>query len=167
METICDPCSEKTKTRIAEKYCSDCEEKLCTKCAEWHLRCNAFSSHHVIDLSSVASRIPPSSTIKCEIHTDVQVDYLCSQHDVVCCKACLSDSHRSCETVISCPIKYKSMKVQHPQEQQDKGKPLTEFIKEGEVNLKDGERYCLTDIAVTSDNKLLLSNIGSSHSNCQ
>ena len=164
METICDPCSEKTKTRIAEKYCSDCEEKLCTKCAEWHLRCNAFSSHHVIDLSSVASRIPPSSTIKCEIHTDVQVDYLCSQHDVVCCKACLSDSHRSCETVISCPIKYKSMKVQHPQEQQDKGKPLTEFIKEGEVNLKDGERYCLTDIAVTSDNKLLLSNIGSSHS---
>jgi hypothetical protein len=44
------------------------------------------------------------------------------------------------------------------QEQQDKGKPLTEFIKEGEVNLKDGERYCLTDIAVTSDNKLLLCN---------
>jgi hypothetical protein len=25
------------------------------------------------------------------------------------------------------------MKVQHPQEQQDKGKPLTEFIKEGEA----------------------------------
>ena len=323
METICDPCSEKTKTRIAEKYCSDCEEKLCTKCAEWHLRCNAFKSHHVIDLSSVASRIPPSSKNKCEIHTDVQIDYFCSQHDVVCCKACLSDSHRSCETVIPlddaskdvnnsslisdtlkeqdnmtetlekmsenrddnrtllkqkksliikqistvkskllkhldtleemlitevasvqekneekikrekdeisqltsilkenkqeleflkdhgsnnqlffalrkqltniqkidkihdmmsaineidmefediknfnietigslsqiirpCPIKYKSMKVQHPQVQQDKGKPLTEFIKEGEVNLKHGELYCLTDIAVTSDNK--------------
>jgi len=275
----------------------------------------------------------PSSKIKCEIHTDVQVDYFCSQHDVVCCRACLSDSHRSCETAIPldfaskdvknssllsdtlkehdnmtetlekisenrddnrkllkqkksliikqistvkskllkhldaleemlitevgsvqeqneekikkekdeiseltsilkenkqeleflkdhgsnnqlflalrkqmtniqkidkihdmtsamneidmefeeiknfnietigsflqitrpCPIKYKSMKVQHPQVQQDRRKPLTEFIKEGEVNLKHGERYCLTDIAVTSDNKLLLSNIGSSH----
>jgi alpha-D-ribose 1-methylphosphonate 5-triphosphate diphosphatase PhnM len=39
METICDPCSEKNKRLVAEKYCSDCEEKLCTECAEWHLRC--------------------------------------------------------------------------------------------------------------------------------
>ena len=100
METICDPCSEKNKTRIAEKYCSNCEEKLCTKCAQWHLRCKAFKSHHVIDLSSVGSRIPPSSKINCEIHTDVQIDYFCSQHDVVCCRACLSDSHRSCESVL-------------------------------------------------------------------
>ena len=100
METICDPCSEKNKTRIAEKYCSNCEEKLCTKCAQWHLRCKAFKSHHVIDLSSVGSRIPPSSKINCEIHTDVQIDYFCSQHDVVCCRACLWDSHRSCESVL-------------------------------------------------------------------
>jgi hypothetical protein len=42
---------------------------LCTKCAQWHLRCKAFKSHHVIDLSSVGSRIPPSSKINCEIHT--------------------------------------------------------------------------------------------------
>jgi hypothetical protein len=48
----------------------------------------------------VGSRIPPSSKINCEIHTDVQIDYFCSQHDVVCCRACLSDSHRSCETVL-------------------------------------------------------------------
>ena len=100
METICDPCSEKNKTRTAEKYCWNCEEKLCTKCAQWHLRYRAFKSHHVIDLSSVGSRIPPSSKINCEIHTDVQIDYFCSQHDVVCCRVCLSDSHRSCESVL-------------------------------------------------------------------
>ena len=328
METICDPCSEKNKRFVAEKYCSDCEEKLCTECAEWHLRCMEFRSHHVIDLSSVGSRIPPSSKINCEIHTDVQIDYFCIQHDVVCCRACLSDSHRSCETVLPldfaskdvknssllfdtlkeqdnmtetlekmeenrdenrkllkqkksliikqisaakskvlkylddieerlitevgsvqekneekinrekheicqltsilkdnkqeldflkdhgsnnqlfltlrkqitsiqktenkihdmtsaineidmefeeiknvnietigslsqitrpCPIKYKSMKVQHPQVHQDRRqKILTEFIKEGEVNLKRGEQNGLTDMAVTSDNKLLL-----------
>jgi DNA-binding beta-propeller fold protein YncE len=60
-----------------------------------------------------------------------------------------------------CPIKYKSMKVQHQQVQQDRRQTLTEFTKEGEVNLKHGERYNLTDMAVTSDNKLLLCN--SSH----
>jgi hypothetical protein len=55
------------------------------------------------------------------------------------------------------------MKVQHPQVQQDRRKPLTEFIKEGQVNLKHGETYILTDMAATSDNKLLLCNYHSSY----
>ena len=329
METICGPCSEKNKRLAAEKYCWDCEEKLCTECAEGHLRWKAFRSHHVIDLSSVGSRIPSSSKINCEIHTDVQIDHFCSQHDVVCCRACLSDSHRSCESVLPldsaskdvknssllsdtleeqeymtetlqkieenrnenkkllkqkksliikqisaakskvikylddieerlitevesvqkkneekinrekhdifqltsilkdnkqeleflkdhgsnnqlfltlrkqitiiqktdkkihdmssaineidmefkeiknvnietigslsqitrpCPIKYKSMKAQHEQVEVDRSQTLTEFIKEDEINLTPGVHYILTDMAVTSDNKLLLCN---------
>jgi DNA-binding beta-propeller fold protein YncE len=62
-----------------------------------------------------------------------------------------------------CPIKYKSTRVHHPQVQQDRSQTLTEFIKEGEVNLKHGEQYWLTNMAVTSDNKLLLCNYKSSH----
>jgi hypothetical protein len=58
-----------------------------------------------------------------------------------------------------CPIKYKSMNVEHQQVQQDRRQTLTEFIKEGEVELKRGEQYGLTDMAVTSDNKLLLCNL--------
>jgi hypothetical protein len=61
-----------------------------------------------------------------------------------------------------CPIKYKSMKAQHQQVQQDRRQTLTEFIKEGKVKLKHGERYELTDMAVISDNKLLLCNYKSS-----
>jgi hypothetical protein len=334
MEAICGPCSEKNRRLAAEKYCSDCEKKLCTECTEWHLRCGEFRSHHVIDLSSVGSRIPPFSKINCEIHTDVQIDHFCSQHDVVCCRACLSDSHRSCESVLPldfaskdvknssllsdtleeqdymtetlqkmeenrdenrkllkqkksliikqisaakskvlkylddiekrlitevgsvqekneekinrkkheicqlksilkdnkqelefikdhgsnnqlfltlrkqitiiqktdkkihdmssaineidmefeeiknvnietigslsqitrpCPIKYKSMKAQHQQVEVDRSQTLTEFIKEDEVKLKRGLPYMLTDMAVTSDNKLLLCNYESSH----
>jgi hypothetical protein len=55
------------------------------------------------------------------------------------------------------------MKVQHIQVQQDRRKPLTEFRKESEVNLKYGEQYNLISMAVTSDNKLLLCNYKSSH----
>jgi hypothetical protein len=47
------------------------------------------------------------------------------------------------------------MKAQHEQVEVDRSQTLTEFIKEGEVNLKPGESY-ITDMAVTSDNKLLL-----------
>ena len=328
---VCDPCLERNKTVHAEKYCSEGEEKLCAECTESHRGFKAFKSHHVIDLSSVGARILPTSKINCEIHTDVQIDYFCSQHDVVCCRACIPDSHRSCETVIPldfaskdvknssllsdtlkeldnmtatlekitenrddnrkllkekksliikqistvkskllkhlddleerlitevasvqekneekikrekdelsqitsvlkdnkqeleflknhgsnnqlflvlrkqitniqktdhkihdmtsaineidmefeeiknvnigslsqitrpCPIKYKSMKVQHLQVQQDRRKPLTEFIKDSEVNLKYGEQYNLISMAVTSDNKLLFCNYKSSH----
>jgi hypothetical protein len=62
-----------------------------------------------------------------------------------------------------CPIKYKSMKAQHQQVKLDRSQTLTEFIKEDEIKLKPGELYNLTDMAVTSDNKLLLCNRAPSH----
>ena len=283
-----------------------------------------FMNNQCHNISTCRSRIPPSSKINCEIHTDVQIDYFCSQHDVVCCRACIPDSHRSCESVLPldsaskdvrnssllsdtlkeqdymtetlskmednrdenqkllkqkksliikqisaakyldeieerlitevesvqekneekinkekheicqlksilkdnkqeleflkehgtnnqlfltlrkqitiiqktdkkihdmssaineidmefkeiknvnietigslsqitrpCPIKYKSMKVQHQQVKLDRSQTLTEFIKEDEVILKRGVQYMLSDMAVTSDNKLLLCN---------
>jgi hypothetical protein len=48
------------------------------------------------------------------------------------------------------------MKAQHQQVEVDRSQTLTEFIKGCQVNLKRGVRYELTDMAVTSDNKLLL-----------
>jgi hypothetical protein len=50
------------------------------------------------------------------------------------------------------------MKAQHQQVEVDRSQTLTEFIKEGRVNLKPDVQYMLTDMAVTSDNKLLLCN---------
>ena len=55
-----------------------------------------------------------------------------------------------------------SMKVQHQQVELDRRQTLTEFIKEGEVKLKHSEQCNLTEMAVTSDNKLLLCNYMSS-----
>jgi hypothetical protein len=141
METICDPCSEKNKRLVAEKYCSDCEEKLCTECAEWHLRCGEFRSHHVIDLSSVGSRIPSSSKINCEIHTDVQIDHFCCQHDVVCCRACIPDSHRSCESVLPLDSASKDVKksslLSDTLEEQDY---MTETLQKMEDNRDENQK---------------------------
>jgi hypothetical protein len=55
------------------------------------------------------------------------------------------------------------MKAQHQQVKLDRSQTLTEFIKEDEINLPPGELYDLTDMAVTSDNKLLLCNYELSH----
>jgi hypothetical protein len=57
-----------------------------------------------------------------------------------------------------CPIKYKSMKAQHQQVEVDRSQTLTEFIKGCQVNLTRDVPFMVTDMAVTSDNKLLLCN---------
>ena len=108
---FCDPCTEEGTNSQAIKYCSDCEERLCGECSGFHLRFRKFKSHHVIDLSSIGSRIPTSSKIDCEIHPDIQIDYFCSQHDGVCCRACLPDLHRSCKNVL--PLDVASKDVKH------------------------------------------------------
>jgi hypothetical protein len=63
-------CSGVAKGYGCEDQALEMNRKLCTECAEWHLRCKVFRSHHVIDLSSVESRIPPSSRINC-CHLDI------------------------------------------------------------------------------------------------
>ena len=73
---FCDPCTEEGKNCKAIKYCTDCEEKFCGECSGSHLRFKKFKSHHVIDLSSIGSRIPTSSKINCEIHTDIQIIFV-------------------------------------------------------------------------------------------
>jgi hypothetical protein len=50
------------------------------------------------------------------------------------------------------------MKAQHEQVEVDRSQTLIEFIKEDEINLTRDVHYMLTDMAVTSDNKLLLCN---------
>jgi len=60
---------------------------------------------------------------------------------------CLSQITRPCS------IKYKSIQQQQPQVQAYRAKSLIEFIKNGQINLKRGERYGLVDMAVTSVNK--------------
>jgi hypothetical protein len=48
------------------------------------------------------------------------------------------------------------MKAQHEQVEVDRSQTLTEFIKEDGVTLTRDVHYDLIDLAVTSDNKLLL-----------
>jgi len=140
---VCDPCLEKNKTVHAEKYCSECEQKLCAECTESHRLFKAFKSHHIIDLSSIGARILP----KFEEIQNFNIETIGSVSQIT----------------RPCPIKSKSIEVQHPQVQLDRRKALTEFIKEDEIMLMPFERYDLRCMAVTSDNKLLLCNHESSH----
>ena len=79
--------------------------------------------------------------INCEIHTDVQIDHFCSQHDVVCCRACLSESHRSCESVLPLDSASKDVKnsslLSDTLEEQDY---MTETLQKIEVNRDENKK---------------------------
>ncbi|XP_063448461.1 E3 ubiquitin-protein ligase TRIM45-like [Mytilus trossulus] len=108
--SFCDPCSEADKSLTATRYCSDCEERLCTECAESHCRFKAFKSHHVIDLSSIGSTILMSAKKHCNVHSEMLLDYYCTDHDIVCCRACISNEHRICRNVLPLELASKDVK---------------------------------------------------------
>ncbi|XP_063419192.1 uncharacterized protein LOC134702012 [Mytilus trossulus] len=108
--SLCDPCSEADKSLTATRYCSDCEERLCTDCAESHCRFKAFKSHHVIDLSSIGSNILMSAKKHCNVHSEMILDYYCTDHEIVCCRACISNEHRLCQNVLPLELASKDVR---------------------------------------------------------
>ncbi|XP_063448488.1 E3 ubiquitin-protein ligase TRIM45-like [Mytilus trossulus] len=108
--SLCDPCSEADKSSTATKYCSDCEERLCTDCDESHCRFKAFKSHHVIDLSSIGSNKLMPAIKNCNVHSEMLLDYYCTDHDIVCCRACISNEHRVCQNVLPLELASKDVK---------------------------------------------------------
>ncbi|XP_052075079.1 transcription intermediary factor 1-beta-like [Mytilus californianus] len=107
--SFCDPCTEANSSVSATLYCSDCEERFCQDCAASHTRFKAFKSHHVIDLSSIGSNIPIFAKKTCNVHLDMLLDYYCTDHEIVCCRACIPKEHRKCENVL--PLEHASMDV--------------------------------------------------------
>ncbi|CAG2186173.1 unnamed protein product [Mytilus edulis] len=107
--SFCDPCTKANLSVSATRYCSDCEERLCPACVESHARFKAFTSHHVIDLSSIDLNIPVSAKKICNLHPDMLLDYYCTDHGIVCCRACIPKEHRKCEKVL--PLEHASKDV--------------------------------------------------------
>ncbi|VDI38426.1 Hypothetical predicted protein [Mytilus galloprovincialis] len=107
--SFCDPCTKANLSVSATRYCSDCEERLCPACVESHARFKALTSHHVIDLSSIDLNIPVSAKKICNLHPDMLLDYYCTDHGIVCCRACIPKEHRKCEKVL--PLEHASKDV--------------------------------------------------------
>ncbi|XP_071179149.1 uncharacterized protein [Mytilus edulis] len=98
--SYCESCSEEGTSIAAIRFCLDCEEQLCNECVEYHKKCKATKSHHLIDLASIAKLKIPTITKFCEVHKDVHLDFYCPQHDTECCRVCIPSTHQSCKDVI-------------------------------------------------------------------
>lgn len=109
-DSYCDPCSGEGKSLTAIRFCSDCEERLCKDCVEYHRKFKATKSHHLMDLTSIGQLNIPKTKNFCEVHLDIPLDFYCTQHDIVCCRACIPSSHQSCKEVFPLEVASKHIK---------------------------------------------------------
>ncbi|CAG2237676.1 unnamed protein product [Mytilus edulis] len=93
------------------KYCSNCEERLCSDCAETHTLVKAFKSHQLIDQLSVDFNVQISDIEICNVHLGMLLDCYCPDHDIVCCRICISNEHKVCQNIL--PLEFASDDVKN------------------------------------------------------
>lgn len=49
-----------------------------------------------VDKISAISPITVSSCVLCEVHPEINMEFYCSEHSLLCCRACIPTIHRTC-----------------------------------------------------------------------
>ena len=109
MENDNKKCSNKKHSDVnAIVYCIDCKKYLCNKCKTNHL--DLFEDHN---FSNLDKDIKDIFTGFCtENNHNIQLDYFCKNHNVLCCAACIAKikgegkgQHSSCDVCLLSEIK--------------------------------------------------------------
>ncbi|VDI21920.1 Hypothetical predicted protein [Mytilus galloprovincialis] len=106
---MCGTCDRRSKTTEAVKYCTDCEDGFCSECLDFHENMKVATSYHVIDIK-VVDEITFNISKFCKVHSDMVLEYFCSDHDALCCRSCMASYHRSCDKIIPVDVAAKGVK---------------------------------------------------------
>lgn len=108
----CKSCLRDDTNECAEYWCFDCDEPLCGTCLKNHKKNKFLMNHHVVDLDFID--IFPTSTLSsvshCSKHGDGRADLYCSDHDILCCRHCMTESHRTCKSIVPIDIASRNVK---------------------------------------------------------
>ncbi|CAG2188626.1 unnamed protein product [Mytilus edulis] len=100
-EPFCEPCTNDNKQSSAENWCLECDEALCSDCTKHHKLSKATKTHHLMDFKQKSSCPSNISNLECVQHPGKQLEYFCTDHDVICCRECLAQTHKSCDKTVS------------------------------------------------------------------
>lgn len=78
------------------------------QCVKAHQSFKAFTSHHVVNVDVLPQSIFTSKQY-CQIHTEKILDLFCTQHDTLCCRSCMTDKHRNCNSVLPLEDAYRNV----------------------------------------------------------
>ncbi|XP_060597995.1 uncharacterized protein LOC132751772 [Ruditapes philippinarum] len=95
----CTPCSQQERFVEAKRFCIECVEYFCSTCLAHHEKFGLTRGHTLVKCEEVSKINVPTPLSKCELHTDKEEDMVCGDHDVVCCRVCITKKHRSCQNI--------------------------------------------------------------------
>ncbi|XP_065927545.1 E3 ubiquitin-protein ligase TRIM45-like [Magallana gigas] len=102
-EKCCDACKRADEEEMAIDWCKSCLESLCGPCAKAHKR-NVFTQkHELISIENFQKVSEESEShelvdVLCHEHSN-QVEYLCVDHEELCCSRCVCTKHRKCNQI--------------------------------------------------------------------
>ena len=93
----CDSCSED----ISVAYCNECRDLFCKQCWDAHQRVRSSRTHSSFTLEEACAmsrdnltKLIPSFTHTCQVHTDQQLDFYCQQCIIPVCVKCTIINHK-------------------------------------------------------------------------
>ncbi|XP_063448502.1 transcription intermediary factor 1-alpha-like [Mytilus trossulus] len=109
LDTFCGTCERRSRNTKAVKYCTDCEDGFCSECLDFHENMKVATSHHIIDIK-VVDEITFNISKFCKVHSDMALEYFCSDHDTLCCRSCMASDHRACDKLLPIEVAAKGVK---------------------------------------------------------
>jgi hypothetical protein len=109
-EKLCQPCCNAAKRTVAEECCLDCSEYLCSACSKTHLQFNISRNHKIVaagdaDKQNVSYEM--KGLDRCKEHNKL-FEFICEDHNMLCCSACAVAKHRKCHNVVEIENKAKT-----------------------------------------------------------
>ena len=99
MDQFCDACRRADEEEVATEWCKSCLESLCLSCVKFHKRSAASQNHELIPLTNEV-KVPNEieTRASCNDH-NAPVEYMCFDHEKLCCAKCVCKNHRKCNRV--------------------------------------------------------------------
>lgn len=99
---LCTICKLRHNDVCAVVWCPECEENLCTGCKEHHDLSRLTKGHNSISVEEYDALSPFIQEIKqhCKDHKE-KFDFLCPDDDTLCCRKCITTTHKECKHFMS------------------------------------------------------------------
>ncbi|XP_052236642.1 uncharacterized protein LOC127848303 [Dreissena polymorpha] len=99
---LCSTCEDEKLDEMADYYCESCVKFYCRKCILMHGQLfKKHSPHGRGDMKKwpVAKKVE-DFLLKCDVHTEENLNMFCEDHCQLCCTNCAFLNHRQCKRVV-------------------------------------------------------------------
>ncbi|KAH3814833.1 hypothetical protein DPMN_143346 [Dreissena polymorpha] len=96
----CDLCKVDELQVEAVGFCINCTDFLCRNCLLNHTKIKVTRSHTILQGENLPTDPEPiiavRKLVKCDIHPEYDIKFVCAEHSTTICAMCLTDQHRMC-----------------------------------------------------------------------